>query len=95
MKVVIQRVSSAAVTIDNQIVATIQSGLLVLVGFEATDTHEDLTWMTSKIANLRIFNDENQVMNLSVQKVKRRNFVYQRGLNLICGVLAQSPIVLP
>ena len=69
MKVVIQRVSSAAVTIDNQIVANIQSGLLVLVGFEATDTHEDLTWMTSKIANLRIFNDENQVMNLSVKEI--------------------------
>jgi len=69
MKAVIQRVSSASVTINNQIVANIQSGLVVLVGFEAADTHEDLDWMTSKIANLRIFDDQNQVMNLSLKEV--------------------------
>jgi len=69
MKAVIQRVSSASVTINNQIVANIQSGLVVLVGFEAADTNEDLDWMTSKIANLRIFDDQNQVMNLSLKEV--------------------------
>lgn len=67
MKAVIQRVSSASVTIHDQVVANIQNGLLVLVGFEAADTYEDLDWMTSKIANLRIFDDENHVMNLSLK----------------------------
>ena len=67
MKAVIQRVSSASVTIHNQVVANIQNGLLVLVGFEAADTYEDLDWMTSKIANLRIFDDENHIMNLSLK----------------------------
>ncbi len=69
MKAVIQRVSSASVTINNQVVASIQNGLLVLVGFEAADTKEDLDWMTSKIANLRIFDDENHVMNLSIKDI--------------------------
>lgn len=69
MKAVIQRVSSASVTIHNQVVANIQNGLLVLVGFETADSKEDLDWMTSKIANLRIFDDENHVMNLSLKEV--------------------------
>ena len=69
MKVVIQRVSNASVTIDNKIVADIQKGLLVLVGFEDTDNQEDIIWLTSKIANLRIFGDENDVMNLSLKDV--------------------------
>ncbi len=70
MKVVIQRVSQASVTIDNQIVADIQKGLLVLVGIEDADTHEDSSWLSSKIVNLRIFGDENDVMNLSVKDIK-------------------------
>lgn len=69
MKAVIQRVSSASVTIHDQVVANIQNGLLVLVGFEAADTYEDLDWMTSKIANLRIFDDENHIMNLSLKDI--------------------------
>ncbi|TDE45344.1 D-tyrosyl-tRNA(Tyr) deacylase [Flavobacterium rhamnosiphilum] len=69
MKVVIQRVSSASVTIDNKIVADIQKGLLILVGIEDTDTQEDSNWLVGKIANLRIFGDENHVMNLSVKDV--------------------------
>ena len=69
MKVVIQRVSQASVTIDDKIVADIQKGLLVLVGIETTDQHEDINWLTSKIANLRIFNDENHIMNLSLKEV--------------------------
>jgi D-tyrosyl-tRNA(Tyr) deacylase len=69
MKVVIQRVSSASVTIDNKIVADIQKGLLVLVGIEDADTQEDINWLCPKITNLRIFGDENEVMNLSVKDV--------------------------
>ena len=69
MKAVIQRVSSCSVTIDNKVVANIQKGLLVLVGFEDADNNEDLNWLTSKIANLRIFGDENEVMNLSLKDV--------------------------
>jgi D-tyrosyl-tRNA(Tyr) deacylase len=70
MKAVIQRVSSCSVTIDNKVVANIQKGLLVLVGFEDADNNEDLNWLTSKIANLRIFGDENEVMNLSLKEVE-------------------------
>ena len=66
MKAVIQRVSSASVTIDNIISAEIQSGLLVFVGIEAADSQEDIQWLSGKIANLRIFADENEVMNKSV-----------------------------
>jgi len=69
MKAVIQRVSSCSVTIDNKVVANIQKGLLVLVGFEDADNNEDLNWLTSKIANLRIFGDQNDVMNLSLKEV--------------------------
>jgi D-aminoacyl-tRNA deacylase len=67
MKAVIQRVSSASVTIDSKTVAEIQTGLLVLVGIEDADTQEDTNWLCQKIANLRIFGDENEVMNLSVK----------------------------
>ncbi|WP_426090279.1 D-aminoacyl-tRNA deacylase [Flavobacterium sp. DSR3-2] len=69
MKVVIQRVSSASVTIDNKIVADIQKGLLVLVGIEDLDSQEDSNWLASKISNIRIFGDENDVMNLSVKDI--------------------------
>jgi D-tyrosyl-tRNA(Tyr) deacylase len=69
MKTVIQRVSSASVTIDSKIVADIQKGLLVLVGIEDADNQEDSNWLCQKIANLRIFGDENEVMNLSVKDI--------------------------
>lgn len=69
MKAVIQRVSSASVTIESKIVATIQQGLLVLVGIEEADSQEDIDWLCLKIANLRIFGDENDVMNLSVKDI--------------------------
>lgn len=69
MKAVIQRVSEASVTIDNEKVANIGTGLLILVGIEDADTPEDINWLTSKIAQLRIFNDENHVMNKSVKDV--------------------------
>lgn len=67
MKAVIQRVSSSSVTISNKIVAKIQAGLLILIGIEESDSQEDILWLTSKIANLRIFADENEVMNLSLK----------------------------
>ena len=69
MKTVIQRVSSASVNISASIVAEIQQGLLVLVGIEDEDTHEDIQWLSQKIVNLRIFSDENDLMNLSVQDI--------------------------
>lgn len=69
MKTVIQRVSSASVTIDSKIVAEIQKGLLVLIGIEDGDIQEDIDWLASKIANIRIFGDENEVMNLSVKDI--------------------------
>lgn len=70
MKAVIQRVTEASVTINNEKVADIGQGLLVLVGIEDADTQEDIDWLTAKITQLRIFNDENGVMNQSVQEVK-------------------------
>ena len=69
MKAVIQRVSESSVTINNEIVAQIQQGLLVLVGIEDADNQDDINWLTSKIANLRIFGDENEVMNLSLKDI--------------------------
>jgi D-aminoacyl-tRNA deacylase len=69
MKTVIQRVAEASVTVDNKIVAEIQKGLLVLVGVEDADNQEDIEWLAAKIANIRIFNDENDVMNLSIKDV--------------------------
>ena len=69
MKAVIQRVSQSSVTINEEIVAQIQQGLLVLVGIEDADIQEDINWLTSKIANLRIFEDKNKVMNLSLKDI--------------------------
>lgn len=68
MKAVIQRVSQASVTIQNQVVAQIESGLLVLVGIEDADGIDDLKWLSSKIVNLRLFADANGVMNVSVKE---------------------------
>jgi len=69
LKVVLQRVSSASVTIENKIVADIQKGLLILIGIEAADLQEDIDWLVGKITKIRIFEDENQVMNLSVKDI--------------------------
>lgn len=69
MKAVIQRVSQASVTINHKKVADIGLGLLILVGIEDADSTEDIDWLTAKISQLRIFNDENEVMNKSVQDV--------------------------
>jgi D-tyrosyl-tRNA(Tyr) deacylase len=70
MKVVIQRVSEASVTINNSVVADIKNGLLVLLGIVNEDTQDDINWLCNKIANLRIFGDENGVvMNKSLLEV--------------------------
>ncbi len=68
MKAVIQRVSKASVTIDKKIKSSIGCGLLVLLGIEDADTEEDIIWLSTKIVNLRIFNDESGVMNISVKE---------------------------
>jgi len=69
MRTVLQRVSKASVTVDGKVISSIENGLLVLLGIEDADTQEDIDWLTNKIVNLRIFNDENGVMNCSVQDV--------------------------
>ena len=66
MKAVIQRVYEASVTIDEVVVSEIGNGLLILLGIEAEDTTDDIEWLSNKIINLRIFNDENEVMNKSL-----------------------------
>ena len=67
MRSVIQRVTEASVTIDNTIKASIQNGLLVLIGIEDADTTEDIEWLSNKVINLRIFDDENKIPNISVK----------------------------
>ena len=69
MRAVIQRVSKASVTIDSKIHSQISKGLLVLLGIEDADTDEDIDWLSGKIINLRIFNDENGVMNISLKDI--------------------------
>jgi len=70
MRAVIQRVKRASVTIDGQLKSSIAEGLLVLLGIEDADTGEDIEWLSSKIANLRIFNDAQGVMNCSVKEIQ-------------------------
>ncbi|MBS4063061.1 MAG: D-tyrosyl-tRNA(Tyr) deacylase [Chitinophagaceae bacterium] len=69
MRAVIQRVSKASVTVEGMITGQIEKGLLVLLGIEDADGKEDIEWMSSKICNLRIFDDEQGVMNVSVKDV--------------------------
>lgn len=66
MRVLIQRVQSSSVEIENKLTASIQAGLLILLGIEEADNTEDIDWLTNKIINLRIFDDEQGVMNRSV-----------------------------
>ena len=67
MKAVIQRVTNASVTIDGNIKSSIEKGLLVLIGIEDADNNEDIEWLSNKTVNLRIFDDENKVPNISVK----------------------------
>ena len=69
MRAVIQRVLQASVMIDNKIKSEIKNGLLVFVGIEDADTIEDSKWLSNKVVNLRIFDDENKVPNISVKEI--------------------------
>jgi D-tyrosyl-tRNA(Tyr) deacylase len=69
MRVVIQRVSQASVTIEGNVKSSISGGLMILVGIEEDDHETDILWLSGKIVNLRIFNDENAVPNLSVKDI--------------------------
>ena len=69
MKIIIQRVSEASVTVDKKTVSSIQKGFLILLGVGIEDTLEDINWLTNKIINLRIFSDNNNKMNLSIKDV--------------------------
>lgn len=66
MKVVVQRVIKSSVEVDNKVVGTSDKGLMLLVGFTNTDTSKEIEWMADKIVNLRIFEDENNIMNKSI-----------------------------
>ena len=66
MRVLIQRVKKASVTVDDKLISLIDKGLLIFVGICDEDNDEDIEWLTKKIANIRLFDDENGVMNLSV-----------------------------
>jgi D-tyrosyl-tRNA(Tyr) deacylase len=69
MRIVIQRVSEASVKVGDKILSAINQGMLILVGIEDADTEEDINWLTNKIVQLRIFDDKNGVMNLSVKEI--------------------------
>jgi D-aminoacyl-tRNA deacylase len=69
MRVVVQRVLQASVSINSKVKSEIKTGLLVLVGIEDADTREDVEWLSNKIINLRIFDDENKVPNISVKDI--------------------------
>ena len=85
MKAVIQRVSQASVTINEKIVASINSGLLVLLGVVDDDAQEDITWLSNKIVNMRIFPDEEGVMNNSI-------IDNQGDVNLPCMLILKKAI---
>lgn len=70
MKIVLQRVTNAKVEIKDKVVGKIDKGLLVLVGFTQNDTEENIKWIVNKLVNLRIFDDKNGIMNLSIKDVK-------------------------
>lgn len=69
MRIVIQRVSKASVQVEGKVLSSIAGGMLILVGIEESDTEDDISWLTNKIIQLRIFDDEKGVMNLSVKDV--------------------------
>ncbi len=70
MRTILQRVQHASVTVEGEITGKINQGILALVGFEPDDNQEDFEWIAKKIIQLRIFNDENDVMNLDIQQTK-------------------------
>lgn len=75
MRVVLQRVKRASVTVENEVVGSIEEGVLILLGIEAADTQEDIDWLCGKIARMRIFNDTDGVMNVSLEESRREALV--------------------
>ena len=75
MRVLIQRVNKAAVVIKDKVYSEIKNGLLIFIGIEESDNEEDISWLVNKIANLRIFNDQNDIPNLSAQDVNAEYMV--------------------
>jgi D-tyrosyl-tRNA(Tyr) deacylase len=69
MRLIIQRVKNASVTIENKVVSSITAGMLILLGVEEADTIDDIEWLTKKVAQLRVFDDANGVMNLSIMDI--------------------------
>ncbi len=69
MRVVVQKVKEASVSVDKMVISSIKKGLLILIGIESEDTEEDISYLARKIIQLRVFNDPNDVMNLSVQDI--------------------------
>ena len=69
MRILIQRVKKASVTIEGNVISLINNGLLLFIGITEDDTQEDIQWLTKKVANIRLFDDENGIMNLSVMDV--------------------------
>ena len=69
MRILIQRVKKASVTIEEKLISLINNGLLLFIGITEDDTQEDIQWLTKKVANIRLFDDENGVMNLSVMDI--------------------------
>ncbi len=84
MRAVVQRVSKAAVSVDQQEIGKIGYGLLVLLGIHETDTQKDVDYLVKKIAQMRIFEDEQGKMNISVEDVGGSNFKYL-SIHTVCG----------
>ncbi len=71
MRIVIQRVSHASVTIEGEVKSAIRQGYLILLGIEESDTSEDVDWLVRKVIGLRVFDDENHVMNRSIMPIRQ------------------------
>ena len=84
MKVVIQRVEESSVEINNEVAGAIGNGLLILVGIEAEDGKEDIEWLATKISNLRIFDDEEGVMNLNINQIEGDVLAISHGNSFHC-----------
>ena len=78
MRIVIQRVGHASVTIEGEVKSAIKQGYLILLGIEESDTSEDVDWLVRKVIGLRVFDDENHVMNCSIMDVNGEVLVLQR-----------------
>lgn len=70
MRIVIQRVSEASVTIDGEMISKIDKGMMILLGIEDADTEDDIEWLCNKVTKLRIFSDENDAMNLDINQIE-------------------------